>query len=196
MPAQAMREACLRSFLALLAETPYRSIDLATVAAHAGVPLGVLRTVCADTDDLLAAFFRDTDRRVLADAAPSDEPAAEGPRERLFEVLMCRLTVLEPHRAAVGGLVRSARRDPLLALRLLHLSGQSQRWMLASAGQPCAGLSGALRAKALALVFAVTLEVWLRDEDPARRRTMDVLAARLAAGERWLGRHQSDAFAR
>lgn len=189
MPAQAMREACLRSFLALLAEaSSYRSIDLAAVAAHAGVPLSVLRTVCASTDDLLAAFFRDTDQRVLADAAPADEPAPESRAERLFAVLMCRLTVLEPHRAAVATLSRSIRRDPLLALRMLHLSAISQRWMLASAGQPCTGLSGAMRARGLALMFAATVEVWLRDDDPTHRRTMDFLAAELAKGERWLKR--------
>ncbi len=186
MPTEILRDACLRSFLALLPTTPYRAIDLAQVAAHAGVPLGAMRAVFADRDDLLAGFFRATDRRVLAESAP-DEPTGEGPQERLFEVLMRRLAVLEDHREAVAALAASARTDPLLALRLLRLSQQSQRWMLAAAGLACAGLSGAVRAKALAVLFAAVVGVWLRDDDPGRGRTMKMLETELARGERWLG---------
>lgn len=186
MPTEILRDACLRSFLALLSTAPYHDIDLRQVAAQAGVSLGAMRTVFADRGDLLAAFFRATDRRVLAESA-SDEGAGEGPRERLFEVLMRRLAVLEEHRAAVAALASAARTDPLLALRLMRLSQGSQRWMLAAAGLDCAGLAGTVRAKALAVLFAGVIMVWLRDSDPARARTMKVLEAELAKGEHWLG---------
>ena len=43
--------------------------------------------------------------------------AEEPPRERLFDVLMRRLEALAPHRDAVRSLLRSARRNPPLALR-------------------------------------------------------------------------------
>ena len=56
------------------------------------------------------------------------------PRERLFDVLMRRLEILAPHREAVRSLLRSARRNPPLALALNGLAVRSQQWMLTAAG--------------------------------------------------------------
>lgn len=195
MTTETTREACLRSFLALLAEKPFRAISLTDVADHCGVPLAQMRASFATTDDLLAAFFRATDRQVLAEGGPdSDDLAGEGPRERLFEVLMRRLDALEPHQEAVRGLIRSARRDPALALLLLRLSEASQRWMLAAAGIDCAGLSGSVRAKGLALLFARVLDVWLKDDDPGLARTMAALDRELEQGGKLLGMLDDLAF--
>lgn len=187
MTSETIRDACLRSFLSLLAERPFARIDLADVASHCGVSLAEMRASFASTYDLLAAFFRATDRHVLAEGGPDSEDfAGEGPKERLFEVLMRRLDALEPHKNSVRGLLRSARRDPALAVHLLQLSQASQRWMLAAAGVDCTGLSGSIRAKGLALLFARVLDVWLDEEDPGLPRTMAKLDQELANGARLL----------
>lgn len=181
MTSETAREACLRAFLHLVATRPLRCIDLAEVAATSGIALSEMRAAYGGVDDLLAAFFRATDRRVLAEGGPDAEDfAGEGPRERLFEVLMRRLDALEPHREAVRALAKAARRDPVLALKLLRLSARSQRWMLAAAGLDCTGLAGSARAKGLALVFARVVAVWLDDDDPGLARTMAALDRELA----------------
>lgn len=188
MTSETTRDACLRSFLALLAERPFARIALGDVAERCGVSLAQMRASFASPHDLLAAFFRATDRHVLAEGGPDAEDfAGEGPKERLFEVLMRRLDALDPHKEAVRSLRRSARRDPLLALHLLRLSEGSQRWMLASAGLDCTGLAGSLRAKGLAVLFARVLDVWLDDEDPGLARTMAALDRELATGAKLLG---------
>ena len=51
-------------------------------------------------------------------AGVDPDMAEEPPRERLFDVLMRRLEVLAPHKEAVRSLLRSARRNPRLALAL------------------------------------------------------------------------------
>jgi len=188
MTSETTRDACLRSFLALLAERPFARIALGDVAEHCGVSLAQMRASFASPLDLLAAFFRATDRHVLSEGGPdAEELAGEGPKERLFEVLMRRLDALEPHKEAVRSLRRSARLDPLLALHLLRLSEGSQRWMLASAGIDCTGLAGSIRAKGLAVLFARVLGVWLEDEDPGLARTMAALDQELARGAKLLG---------
>lgn len=182
------REALLRAFLALLAERPYERIDMAEVASAAGLSLAEVRAAYADKAEILAAFFRATDRQVLAEGGPDDEEfAGENAKERLFEVLMRRLDALEPHKAAVRSLATSARRDPRLALQLLRLSEASQRWMLAAAGIACTGLAGSVRAKGLALLFARLIEVWLEDEDPGLSATMAALDRELDTGGKLLG---------
>ncbi len=189
MTSETSRDAAVRAFLALLEEQPYERIDLREVGARSGVPLSELRVAFASKRDLLAAFFRSTDRQVLAASAdPSAAELADEPaQERLFEVMMRRLDALEPHRDGVRALLASARRNPLLALTLLELSVRSQTWMLAAAGLPSTGLAGATRARGLALLFARILDVWLKDEDPGLAPTMAALDRELASGAKLLG---------
>ena len=188
MTFETSRDACLRAFLSLLAERPYERIDLTDVAATAGISLAEMRAAFTGKGDLLAAFFRATDRQVLAEGGPDDADfAGENAKERLFEVLMRRLDALEPHKAAVRSLTVSARRDPRLALELLRLSEASQRWMLAAAGIDCTGLAGSVRAKGLALLLGRLVQVWLDDEDPGLSPTMAALDRELDTGAKLLG---------
>jgi AcrR family transcriptional regulator len=174
----------IEAFLALLAETPMERIGFAAIAARSGVSLAGLRAEFNSMTGVLAAFMRETDRKVLAAGDPelADEPA----RERLFDVLMRRIEILTPHKAAIRSLARSARYDPGLALVLNRLSMRSQKWMLAAAGVGSAGWQGDLRAQGLVVVMARTLRVWIDDDDPGLARTMAALDRELASGERML----------
>lgn len=189
-PDAGSRDRILDAFLALLGERPFDEISLGDVAARAGVSLGELRAGFGSTFDMIAGFVRRTDEAVLAggaDGVTGDDMADQPARDRLFDVLMRRLDVLGPHRAAVRSLARSARRDPLLALGLNKLAVRSQQWMMAAAGIDTAGFRGRLRAQGLAVLFARVLNAWLTDEDPGLARTMAVLDRELAKGEQALG---------
>ena len=113
--------------------------------------------------------------------------AQEPPRERLFDVLMRRIDALAPHKAAVRSLIRSAGRNPGLALALNGFAVRSQQWMLTAADISAAGPRGMVRAQGLALLFASVLRTWLRDEDPGLARTMSSLDRALARGQRFSG---------
>ncbi|TCT08224.1 TetR/AcrR family transcriptional regulator [Aquabacter spiritensis] len=187
MASEMLRDACLRAFLDLVATRGFERVSLDAVAAQAGVALSELRAAYGTPLDLVAAFLRATDRQVLAEGGPDGVDLAEPAQERLFEVLMRRLDALEPHKAAVASLMRSARRNPLLALALLRLSVRSQRWMLAAAGIDATGLSGDARAHGLALLFGRLVDVWLEDDDPGLARTMAQLDRELQTGAKLLG---------
>ncbi len=176
------REAIVEAFLALLAEQHFNEIDLAAVAARANVSLADLRGEFGSTFDMLATFYRDIDRKVLAGG---DDDMADSPaRERLFDVLMRRIEVAKPYKAALRSLMESAQRDPSLLLGLNRLSLRSQQWMLSAAGIESSGMAGRLRAQGLVYVMAKTLRVWFQDEDEGLARTMAALDRELANGER------------
>ena len=179
------RERIIDAFMALLAEKPIERIGFAEIAKAAKVSLADLRGAFASTLAILAAHMRETDRAVLAggDADMAEEP----PRERLFDVLMRRLELLAPHKAAVRSLVRSAARNPGLALALNSLGVRSQQWMLTAADIGASGPRGMLRAQGLAVLFASVLRTWVHDEDPGLARTMAALDRALARGQRWSG---------
>src|SRR3984893_19010301 len=164
------REKIIGALLALLAERPLEDIGFADIAGRAGVSLAVLRDEFGSKLAILAAHVKDTDRKVLSggDADMAEEPA----RERLFDVLMRRLETLAPHRAAIRSLMRSARRNPGLAIALNGLAMRSQQWMLTAANIDAAGPRGVVRAQGLALLFARVLRSFITDDDPGLAHTM------------------------
>jgi len=179
------RDKIIAAFLALLAEKRIEQIGFAAIAAAAGVPLAQLRGEFGSTLAILAAHIKAVDRAVLAEQ--SGDMEEEPPRERLFDVLMRRLEVLSPHREAVRSLLRSATRNPPLAVALNGLAVRSQQWMLTAAGVNASGPRGMMRAQGLALLFASVLRTWIHDEDPGLAPTMAALDRALARGQRFAG---------
>jgi len=179
------RDKAVDALMALLAEQSFEQIGLAEVAGRAGLKLSALRSEFGSTLAIVGAHIKDIDRAVLAGgtADMAEEPA----RERLFDVLMRRLEALAPYKTAVRSLLRSARRNPGLALALNAISVRSQSWMLEAAGIGASGPKGALRAQGAALMFARVLSVWFDDDEPGLDRTMAALGRGLASAERWAG---------
>jgi len=179
------RETIIAALLALLADKPFETIGFADVAGRAGVSLAQLRGEFASTLAILAAHMKATDRAVLAEDL--SDMAEEPERERLFDILMRRLEALAPHREAIRSLLRSARRNPPLAVALNGLAVRSQQWMLTAAGIRSSGPRGILRAQGLAMLFSSVLRTWIHDQDPGQARTMAALDRALARGQRFAG---------
>jgi AcrR family transcriptional regulator len=179
------KELATDALMALLAEQSFEQIGLAEIAGRAGLSLSELRGEFGSTLSILAAHSKAIDRAVLAG---SDDETVEDPaRERLFEVLMRRLDALAPYKEAVRSLLRSARRNPGLAIALNGIAVRSQQWMLTAANIKIAGPRGAIRAQGAALLFARVLVVWVDDDEPGLDRTMAALDRSLVSGERWVG---------
>ena len=183
-PAGTPRERIIEAFMALLAEQPIERIGLAEIAERSGVTLAELRGEFGSPLAILAAHVKELDRKVLAEVDPEMEE--ESPRERLFDVLMRRLELLGDHKEAIRSLLRSARRDPPLALALNAMAVRSQQWMLTSAGIGASGPKGMVRAQGLALLFANVLRTWIDDDDD-QTRTLAALDRELARGQRFAG---------
>jgi AcrR family transcriptional regulator len=179
------RERIIQSFMELLAEKPIEEIGLTEIAQRAHTSLAELRGMFTSKLAMLAGHVKEIDRQTLA--GEDADITEELPRERLFDVLMRRLELLETRRAAVRSLLRSCRRNPGLAFTLNGLAVRSQQWMLEAAGIDAAGPRGAVRAQGLALLFASVLRTWVDDEDPGHARTMAALDRALARGQRLSG---------
>jgi AcrR family transcriptional regulator len=179
------REKIIAAFLGLLADKRFEQIGLAEIAEAAGVSLAQFRGAFASPLAILAAHIKDTDRAVLGE--DFSDMADETARERLFDVLMRRLEILAPHRAAVRSLLRSAARNPPLAMAFNGLAVRSQQWMLTAAGLGASGPSGMARAQGLALLFGSVLRTWINDDDPGLARTMAALDRALGRGQRFAG---------
>ena len=183
-PTGTPRERIIAGFMALLSEQAIERIGLAEIAERAGVTLADLRGEFGTPLAILAAHVKELDRKVLAEVDP--DMAEESPRERLFDVLMRRLELLGDHKEAVRSLLRSARRDPPLALALNAMAVRSQQWMLTAAGIGASGPKGMVRSQGLALLFANVLRTWVDDDDD-NTQTLAALDRELARGQRFAG---------
>jgi AcrR family transcriptional regulator len=161
--------------LALAERGPWARVTLADIAAEAGLSLAALMQEFPSRTAILDAFQRGIDRSVL-EAGEVGEGSA---RDRLFELLMRRLEALRPHRKALASIAAAAPQDPLGALcgwnRLVH----SMAMTLTLAGLSAEGLSGLIRAKALAMIYGSVMPAFWRDDSADLSRTMAALDDRL-----------------
>jgi AcrR family transcriptional regulator len=179
------RDKAIAALMELLAEQSFEDIGLAEVAGRAGIKLSQLRNEFGSTLAILGAFTKQIDNAVL-DGGDADM-AEEKPRDRLFDVLMRRIEALAPYKDAMRSIMRSARRNPGLALALNVMAVRSQSWMLEAAGIGASGPRGALRAQGAALMFARVMSVWVDGDEEGLDRTMAALDRGLASAGRWDG---------
>jgi AcrR family transcriptional regulator len=168
--------------LTLAAQQGWRHTSLADIATAAHMPIAELYRLYPSKIAILAAFMRRSDLAMLQ--AGGGDTADEGPRDRLFDVIMRRLDVLQPHRDGLRSVLRDTARDPAAAFCGLARPGrQTLAWMLETAGIESDGLVGRLRQGGLGLIYADTLRVWLTDDSPDLAKTMASLDRRLRRAE-------------
>jgi AcrR family transcriptional regulator len=187
-------DAITAAALALAAERDWREIGLTEIAEAAGVSLSELLTQYPSKLAILDGFTRQIDRRVLAGFEPESESVSA--RDRLFDVLMRRFDVLEPHKPAIGRIAGAACRDPLIGVAAGCAMLRSMGLMLEAAGIASDGLRGLIRRKGLAALYAATLRDWLKDDTADKSRTMAALDGRLRRAEGWANSLKSAPFGR
>jgi AcrR family transcriptional regulator len=159
-----LRLQAAEALLKLAADRPWREITLHGVAAEAGLDLARLYESVQTKSDLLAVISRDHDLAALRTAStPSEDP-----HDRLFDAVMARVEVMEPHRASLTLIAREA---PALVAR--HVPATARALLEA------AGLEGtAPRILAMSLLWGRIAQVW-RDDEGALNRTMAEIDKRL-----------------
>jgi ubiquinone biosynthesis protein COQ9 len=164
-----------------LAETrAWRDLSLSEIASEAAVPLAQMLKEFQSKGQILAAFSRAVDQAVV-EKFPA--PAADVPRDRLFDVLLTRFEIMQPYKATIRRI-----RDDLgasfgEALAQMGPALKSQYWMLAAAGISGEGGTGFLRVQGLLGLYGRVFSTWLGDDDPGMARTMAALDRRLRRGE-------------
>ncbi|NKB56170.1 MAG: hypothetical protein GKS00_07520 [Alphaproteobacteria bacterium] len=172
----------IKSALGLAASGQWPSAGLRDIAEAADVSLAELHAIYPSKPAILRAYFNAIDATVLGAKFAFDKK--DGPRDRLFDVLMRRFDVLSEDRDAVIAILNALRCDPLSALCLSAGLAGSMRWMLEAAGIKVSGPTGRLIVKGLTTVWLATLRVWQRDDSEDMSRTMAALDKNLRRAER------------
>lgn len=165
----------------LVAERPWPEITLGAIAEAAGVSLAELARHVSGKPDILGAFARRLDSQLLDSLA--GEPVEGDAHDRLFDIMLRRLELLAPHKAAIANIVKAPADGPVEWLALLASSLVTQGWMLAAADIRLSGFRGDAARLGLAKIAADTMMIWLKDDDKGLARTMAALDRKLRDGE-------------
>jgi AcrR family transcriptional regulator len=172
--------------LRLAAERPWRDVTLGEIASECGMDLADLSHHVASKAEILQAFMRATDRRLLQSL--TDQPLEGSGHDRLFDIMLRRFELLAPHKRAIASIVRAPDGGPSEWLQILASALDSQGWALAAAGLETPGLRGDLHKLGLARIHATALRVWIEDDDPGLAPTMAALDRALRDGEAMMRR--------
>jgi AcrR family transcriptional regulator len=168
--------------LRLAATRPWADIRMTDIAAEANMSLADVADIIGGKADILRLYGRQLDAKMLRSL--DDEPVTGTPHDRVFDIIMRRLELMDGDKAAV----RSIAKAPVSsAAGFMTLAGsllQSQDWILSAAGIEDNGMRGALKTSGMAWVYVKTLRTWAEDDDPGLSRTMAQLDRSLARRSR------------
>lgn len=169
-------EALISAAFSLIAEAGWSRLSVAQAARRAGLDIAAVRARFPVKFSILMRFATMADKAALTGAL------TEGPvRDRIFDIVMRRIDVLQAHRPGVKVLLQDLPRDPLTALALGPATLGSMAWMLDGVGVTVTGLRGQLRTQGMLALWIVTLRAWAGD-------TSEDLSATMAALDKALDR--------
>jgi AcrR family transcriptional regulator len=174
---------------ALAADRGWARLTLADIAFTAGISLAELQHAFPSKAAILESFGRDMDQALLALTAK--DPVTGTPHDRLFDVILRRLEIMQPYKKALARILENPGLSPSEAARACMRAQETLGWMLAAADLDEPGLDGLVNRQGLGLVYARILHVWVKDEDAGLTRTMAALDRSLRDAALWRGRIQT-----
>lgn len=181
IPPLPLKERAVDGALDLALRMGWDMITMADIADKAHASLAELSEIFDDKTDVLVAYGRRIDKKVLESCAQADLSMPE--RDRLFDILMERFDVLNDDRGAVVSILKSFALDPKQAVISLPHLGRSMAWMLEAAGIDTSGMKGAIRVAGLTIVYLNATRHWMGDDSADLSKTMAALDRSLNRAE-------------
>lgn len=180
-----MKERVVSGALDLSSRMGWDMITMADIADKAHITLAELSEIFDDKTDVLAAYGRMVDKKVLESCQDFDPSTPE--KDRLFEILMERFDILNKDRAAVCSILHSFLPDPKQAVIAVPHLARSMAWMLEAAKIDTGGIKGAIRVAGFSVIYLSVLRTWMKDDTQDLSQTMATLDRALGRAERLAG---------
>lgn len=180
-PNKPLKDCIIDAALALAEEEGWASISFEQIVTAAQVDQADVLEYFDDKSDVLTAYGRRVDRRVLENIGSDSDGL--GTRERLFDLIMERFDVLNENRAAVTSILASLKNDPKQAVVSFPHLAKSMTKMLEAAHIETDGVNGALKVTGLVGVYLYALRTWKDDDSADMAKTMAALDKALKNAE-------------
>lgn len=175
-----VKDKMVAAMLKLASERTWEFVDFDDIAQEAGVPLHDAQEYFDGCSDILAAYGRMLDRKMLENVSFGE---TESCREKIFDLLMERFDIINEDRAAILSILYGFRGDPKEAILSFPHLGKSMCRTLSAAGIETNGIFGAVKVAGLTGIYLYTLRTWKEDESPDMGKTMATLDKALDKAE-------------
>ena len=143
-------------------------------------------TIFSSKWDILEAFRRRTD--LLLTAGESPNLSGQSAKDRLFDVLMARIEIIEPWKAGIGSIAKHALAQPLTGIRLFTSLNESMERMIQHVDVKIQGPGKLLQSHGLTLIYLLVLRRWVADHSSDLGPTMAELNERLISADQLISR--------
>ena len=173
VPGISVKDKIIASALLLAAEQNWTFVTVRNIAEEAGIDLPEFYDIFESKDDILSAYGRKLDNRVLQ--AFADFNPETPVRDLIFDILMERFDLANADKAGIKSIFESYRSDPKQFLMGLSQLGASMTRMLEAAGLDAYGWKGAARVAGLTAATIWVTRIWLEDGTQDLSKTMSAL---------------------
>jgi AcrR family transcriptional regulator len=158
---------------ALAERKPWHEITIAAIAQQSGLSIAAIMHDVPSKAAILRDFSRDIDKAMLVvfEKYPADGEA----HDRLFDVIIKRLEIMQPYRPVIGSVLKRRIGDPGEAAVLLQSVAATVGWIAAAAKVEEEPAWQALGRIGLGRAYVKAVTAWVADDDPGLSRTMAAL---------------------
>lgn len=172
--------------LSLAGELGWPSVTLQLIGKTANVPLSEVSAIFSSKWDILEAFRERTD--LLLTAGKSANLSGQSAKDRLFDILMARIEIIEPWKAGIGSIARHAVAQPITGIRLFTSLNKSMECMIEHVNAKIQGPGKLIQSRGLTLIYLLVLRRWIRDHSSDLGPTMAELNERLISADQLISR--------
>jgi hypothetical protein len=172
--------------LSLAGEVGWANVTLQKIGGETDLPEQEVKAIFSSEWSILEAFRTRTDLQIADRQAPSWSQGA--PKDRLFEMLMERIDIIEPWKSGLASIANYGIKQPIQGLKLFVGLNKSMATMLdyAHIGTGPAGVPW--QAHGLTVIYLLVLRRWFSDDSEDLGPTMIELNEKLITADRFLAR--------
>lgn len=182
----ALRTVIIDAALSLSGEIGWTEITLQRIGTKTGLREQEVKAIFSSEWRILEAFRTRTDEQVAKRENPNWSDRA--PRDRLFEVLMQRIEIIEPWKSGLASIASYGIKQPLAGIKLFMGLQNSMAKMLDYVEIRPAPPEKFWQSHGLTVIYLLALRRWFSDDSDDLGPTMAELNERLIAADRLMAR--------
>lgn len=159
------KEIIVNHALKLLQYTNWANFEMSLLAKEIGISATNLYTHIPDKIDLLENIIHQIDTIMLTAYKSIPQPLVINLYDQLFDIVMCRLEVMQPYKKAFQNLTSALWITPLQSLQVFPEILESLKKMLKIASISTNGILGMVKIKAFAIIYSIILKEWLKEDN-------------------------------
>jgi hypothetical protein len=165
----------------LAGEIGWSAITLQRIGKTANIPLDETSAIFSSKWDILEAFRARTDLLITSQKTPTW--SGQSVKDRLFDILMARIEIIEPWKAGISSIARHSVVQPLTAIRLFASLNKSMELMIKHVDAKTQGPGKFLQSHGLTIIYLLVLRQWISDPSSDLGSSMAELNKRLISAD-------------